>query len=188
MMLYLCNTRPDIQFAVSQCARFTADPRRSHEIALKRIGRYLKGTKEQGLILRPDNALEIELFFDANIAGLHGYEDPEDPSSVKSRTGYVICIAKCPVVWVSRLQTKTAFPTMMAEYIALSTAMQDLIPFKRIAEEVCIHMGLSEDKLVTIRTKTVVHEDNNGAMILAKLPPGRSTHTSKFFNVKYHWF
>ena len=49
-------------------------------------------------------------------------------------------------------------------------------------------MGLSEDKIATIRTKTVVHEDNNGAMILARLPPGRSTPTSKFFNVKYHWF
>jgi Reverse transcriptase (RNA-dependent DNA polymerase) len=188
MMLYLCNTRPDIQFAVSQCARFTADPRKSHEIALKRIGRYLKGTKDRGLVLKPDDALEIELFVDADFAGLHGYEDPEDPTSVKSRTGYVICIAKCPVVWVSRLQTETALSTMMAEYIALSAAMRDLIPFKRIAEEVCTHMGLSEDKLATIRTKTVVHEDNNGAMILAKLPPGRSTPTSKFFNVKYHWF
>jgi Reverse transcriptase (RNA-dependent DNA polymerase) len=188
MMLYLCNTRPDIQFAVSQCARFTANPKRSHEVALKRIGRYLKGTKERGLILKPDDALEIELFVDADFAGLQGYEDPEDPTSVKSRTGYVICIAKCPVVWVSRLQTETALSTMMAEYIALSTAMRDLIPFKRIAEEVCTHMGLSEDKLATIRTKTIVHEDNNGAMILAKLPPGRSTPTSKFFNVKYHWF
>lgn len=188
MMLYLCNTRPDIQFAVSQCARYTANPKQSHEVALKRIGRYLKGTRENGLILKPDDALEIELFVDADFAGLHGYEDPEDPTSVKSRTGYVICIAKCPVLWVSRLQTETALSTMMAEYIALSTAMRDLIPFKRIAEEVCSHMGLSDDKIAVIRTKTVVHEDNNGAMTLAKLPPGRSTPTSKFFNVKYHWF
>lgn len=188
MMLYLCNTRPDIQFAVSQCARYTASPKQSHEVALKRIGRYLKGTRENGLILTPDEALEIELFVDADFAGLHGYEDPEDPISVKSRTGYVICIAKCPVLWVSRLQTETALSTMMAEYIALSTAMRDLIPFKRIAEEVCSHMGLSDDKIAVIRTTTVVHEDNNGAMILARLPPGRSTPTSKFFNVKYHWF
>ena len=84
MMLYLCNTQPDIQFAVSQCARFTADPRQSHEVALKRMGRYLKGTRERGLILNPDEALEIKLFVDADFAGLHGYEDPEDPSSVKS--------------------------------------------------------------------------------------------------------
>ena len=188
IMLYLCNTRPDIQFAVSQCARYTSKPKQSHEVALKRIGRYLNGTRVNGLILKLENALKIELFVDADFAGLHGYEDPEDPTSVKSRTGFVICIAKCPVLWLSRLQTETALSTMMAEYIALSTAMRDLIPFKRITEEVCSHMGLSDDKIAVIRTKTVVHEDNNGAMILAKLPPGRSTPTSKFFNVKYHWF
>jgi hypothetical protein len=187
IMLYLCNTRPDIQFAVSQCARLTADPRRSHKIALKCIRRYMKGTKEQGLVLKPDDALKIKLFVDADFAGLHGLEKPEDPTSVKRCTGFVICIAKCPVtIWVSRLQTKTALS--MAKYIALSTAMRDLKPFKHIAEEVCTYMGLSKDNIATIQTKTMVQEDNNGAMILAKLPPGRSTLKSKFFNVKYHWF
>jgi hypothetical protein len=149
MLLYLCNTRPDIQFGTSQCARFTADPKHSHEVALKRIGRYLKGTRTRGLVLNPDDKLEIEMFVDADFAGLHGYEDPEDPTSVRSRTGYVICIAKCPVMWVSRLQTETAMSTMHAEYIALATAMRDLIPFKRIAQEVCTHMGLSDEKLAT---------------------------------------
>jgi hypothetical protein len=32
------NSRPDITFAVSSAARFSHDPKRSHEIALKRIG------------------------------------------------------------------------------------------------------------------------------------------------------
>jgi hypothetical protein len=140
------------------------------------------------LILKPDEELKIEMFVDAHFAGLHGYEEPEDPTSVRSRTGFVICLAKCPVTWVSKLQTETAMSTMHAEYIALSAAMRDLIPFKRIAEEVCGHMGLSDEKLAVIHTKTVVHEDNSGALILAKLEPGRSTPTSKFFNVKYHWF
>ena len=49
-------------------------------------------------------------------------------------------------------------------------------------------MGLLDDKVATIKAKTVVHEDNNGALTLANLEPGRSTPTSKFFNVKYHWF
>jgi hypothetical protein len=44
MLGYLqSNSRPDITFAVSCAARFSNDPRRSHELALKRIGRYLKG-------------------------------------------------------------------------------------------------------------------------------------------------
>jgi hypothetical protein len=31
MMLYLCNTRADVQFATSQCAQYTADQRHSHK-------------------------------------------------------------------------------------------------------------------------------------------------------------
>jgi hypothetical protein len=77
---------------------------------------------------------------------------------------------------------------MHAEYIALATAMRDLIPFKRIATEVCRHMGLSDEKRAVIKAKTVVHEDNNATLTLANMEPGRSTPTSKFFNVKYHWF
>ena len=38
MLLYLASsTRADIQYAVHQCARFTHDPKRSHEEAVKRI-------------------------------------------------------------------------------------------------------------------------------------------------------
>jgi hypothetical protein len=45
----------------------------------------------------------------------------------------VICIAKkCPILWISKLQTETALSTMHAEYVALSMAMRDLIPIKRI--------------------------------------------------------
>ena len=49
MMLHLAsNSRPDIAFAINQCARFTHCANVVHEIALKRIGRYLKSTRESG--------------------------------------------------------------------------------------------------------------------------------------------
>jgi hypothetical protein len=42
MLLYLSvHTRPDLAYSVSQVARFMFNPKHSHEIALKRIGRYL---------------------------------------------------------------------------------------------------------------------------------------------------
>ena len=40
---------PDISFTVHQCARFTHAPQHSHAMAVKRILRYLQGTKEKGL-------------------------------------------------------------------------------------------------------------------------------------------
>ena len=56
MLLYLSgHSRPDIAFAVHQCARYTFRPTRKHELALIRIGRYLKGTMDKGLILSPSD-------------------------------------------------------------------------------------------------------------------------------------
>jgi hypothetical protein len=43
------NTRPDISMAVHQCARFCTAPRALHELAVKRIARYLLYTRTQGL-------------------------------------------------------------------------------------------------------------------------------------------
>ena len=54
MMLYLAsNTRPDISFAVHQCARLTHNTNVSHEIAVKIICRYLQGTKDNGTLEIP---------------------------------------------------------------------------------------------------------------------------------------
>ena len=47
------STRADLEYAVHQCARFMANPKRSHGIAVQHIGRYLLGTRDQELILTP---------------------------------------------------------------------------------------------------------------------------------------
>ena len=44
MLMYLAsNSRPDIAFAVHQCARFSHCPKASHEVAVKKICRYQIG-------------------------------------------------------------------------------------------------------------------------------------------------
>ena len=58
MLTYLArNTRPDIEYAVHQCARFQSDPRKPHGNAIKRIGRYLLGTRTQGINFKPTKDL-----------------------------------------------------------------------------------------------------------------------------------
>ena len=53
-MLYLApNTRPDISFSVHQNARFKHNTKTSHKTAVKRICRYLQGTKDNGLVFNP---------------------------------------------------------------------------------------------------------------------------------------
>ena len=143
MMLYLCgHSRPDISFAVHQCARYTFTPKRSHEKALIRIGRYLKGTIDKGLTLRPTEDLTLDCYPDADFGGLWNYESPQDPHSVRSRTRYVINLCNCPVIWVNKLQTAIALSTMEAEYIALSQACKDLFPIIDLVNELSDTLGL----------------------------------------------
>ena len=71
MLTYLArNTRPDIEYAVHQCARFQNDPKRPHANAIKRIGRYLLGTRDKGIIFSPNGILtHVECYVDADFAG-----------------------------------------------------------------------------------------------------------------------
>ena len=121
MLLYLVNTRPDIQYSVHSCCRFVHSPRKSHAEAIKRICRYLVATQHKGLTFDIEcSNLKLNCFVDADFAGLHKYEDHNDPISAKSRTGYVICLGGSPISWCSKLQTETALSTTESEMLEKS--------------------------------------------------------------------
>ena len=169
MMLYLAgNTRPDIAFAVNQAARHTHNPRAIHEEALVKIARYLQGTKDKGLRFRPStsNQLRLDAYCDADFAGLWGSEAAVDPTSVKSRSGFVIMYDGCPVIWKSKLQSLIALSTMEAQYISLSMCMRDLIPLRRVLHDLCEVFDLGE---AGVSAHSTVFEDNSAALTLANL-------------------
>ena len=187
MLQYLQgHSRPDITYAVSQCARFTHSPKRSHERALERIGQYLKGTIQEGLIMKPTQNLDLDCYVDADFAGLWPYENKNDPVCVKSRTGFVLCIADCPIIWVSKLQDAIALSTQEAEYYALSYWMRSVLPLQRLFRGTARGLGLTKEQTTTFRTS--VWEDNQGAHNLANMEPGRITPRSKHYAIKFHWF
>ena len=184
MLNYLVScTRPDLLYSVHQCARFSVNPMLSHEQAVKRICRYLLGTKEQGLIMTPDISVGIDCFVDADFAGNWRKEDAEDRNSLLSRTGFVIFFCACPITWVSKLQTEVALSTTEAEYISLSHSMRELIPFRSLVLEF-------QERLQYLSSATTisckVFEDNNGALELANKPKFRPR--TKHIGIKYHHF
>ena len=63
------SSKPDIAYATHSAARFSVNPKASHNKGVKRIINYLKGTKENGLIMYPKNDEELECFVDADFAG-----------------------------------------------------------------------------------------------------------------------
>ena len=63
---YLMFTRPDIAYAVQQVCLHMHDPREPHLVALKRILRYLQGTLDLGLLLRPSTSSDLVVYTNAD--------------------------------------------------------------------------------------------------------------------------
>jgi hypothetical protein len=89
-MLYLeKSTWPDISCAVHQCARFSAQHEAKHAEAVKRIGRYLLGTQEKGLNMKP-NGEGLECWVDASHASEWSNKSAiNDSDTARSRMGYL---------------------------------------------------------------------------------------------------
>ena len=85
----------------------------------------------------------------------------------KSRTGYVITFAGCPVLWVSTLQKEMTLSAVEYEYIALSTSCKDLFPILDLVQEMgqCFGLPINDTCNMHIR----IHEDNVGALTLGNL-------------------
>jgi hypothetical protein len=177
-------SRPDIAYAVHQCARFSADPRVEHGKAVRHLGRYLAGTRDKGLIYRPGDGT-YDCYVDADFAGNWDPTDAEtDSATARSRTGFVIMYAECPIIWASKMQTEVALSTTEAEYIALSQALRDCIPLIDLSKE--IQARGYEIGTVVPKVHCRVFEDNSGALELVKVPKMRPR--TKHINVKYHHF
>ena len=164
LLMYLAaNSRPDIAYATHAAARFTHAPKASHALAVKRILRYLKGTADKGLILRPTDEQRVDCYVDSDFAGLFGVEDDQDPTSVKSRTGYVIMYRGTPLLWISKMQTQVALSTMEAEYLALSQSMRDLIPIREVLKEIMKYVLGTPDVLVKYHSHSKAYEEVSGS-------------------------
>jgi hypothetical protein len=185
MLLYLAtNTRPDISFAVSQVARFNHNPKQSHARAVKMILRYLHGTSEMGMIVKPTGTLELVDWSDSDFCGLYHRDPDARPSSVKSRGGFMLTLSKVPLVWKSQLHSEITLSTTEAEYSTLSTSLRTLLPLRELLIEVTKAIGIEPTLRASIHCR--VFQDNRAAHLLATQQ--RLTNRTKYFLAKFHWF
>ena len=165
-LLYLSGwTRPDIAFAVRNVAKFTENPTMQHWIAVKRILRYIKGTLDYGIQYRKGNEQ------------LLGYSDASwanDLDDRKSVSGYIFMLSGGPISWRSKKQTTVALSTAEAEYVALAAAAQEAVWLRSVMK------GLNKEI-----PPTVIHEDNQSAIAIAKNPQFHSR--TKHVDIKYHF-
>jgi hypothetical protein len=180
------STRPDIAVAVHQCVRFLSDPKQCHADAVRYFGKYLQGTKEEGIYLDPNNK-SFECWVDADFLGqyIKGAKDMAlDAMTAKLRTGFIITYAGCPITWTSKVQRDAALSLTESEYIAMSEAFRVMLPMMDLVED-------SRANGVPMRTGPPVvrckaFEDNSGALELVGLPKMRLR--TRHINVKYHHF
>jgi len=200
LMYAMLGTRPDIAFAVSVVSRYASNPDSTHEKALKRIFRYLRGT------------IALKLTYQGALSELSGYTDADwagDHGTRRSTSGYVFSLGSAAISWSSKRQTTVALSTCEAEYMGQTQAVKEAIWLERLLNDLapmrvnkrslkrtinakappkivdnppdialisCSGMNNSFDE--TFALLTVIYADNQGAIALARNPTqhGKSKH------------
>lgn len=171
LMYAACSTRLDISYAVSTLSQFSANPDTTHFGALKRILRYLQGTRGCSLTYRATEPADQQ-------PKLFGYTDSDfanDKSDRRSVSGYVFILCNGAVSWASRRQKTTALSTTEAEYVAASEAVREATWWRSFLGE------LGYDTT----TPTPVLGDNAGSVYLAKNNDHHAR--TKHIDIKHHF-
>ena len=100
--------RLDICYVVGMVSRYQANPGMIHWKAVKRILRYLKGTKDYSLCYQGKELRWV------------GYSDVDQASDLderKSTSGYIFLLNNGVISWKSKKQTCITLSTMEIEFI-----------------------------------------------------------------------
>jgi len=130
-------TRPDISHSVQLLSRDLGSPLTvAHFEACQYIFRYLLGTTDYGLCYKNHDhnnhnhnniEINIEAYSDADYAG--------DKANSKSTTGYIILINNNIAHWQSKQQTSVSVSTCQSEYLAMASAVKDIIWYQQLLEQ-----------------------------------------------------
>lgn len=164
---YLTCTRPDISYSVGVVSRFMEEPKYAHWKAMKRILRYIKGTKSLGLFYSESSEFELKGYSDSDWCG--------DVDDRKSTSGFVFYLGDTAFTWVSKKQPIVTLSTCEAEYVAASWCVCHAIWLRNLLCE----LGLPQDEATKIQV------DNKSAIELAKNPVHHER--SKHIDVRFHF-
>jgi hypothetical protein len=170
-------SRPDIAFAVQALSRHLQCSGEEHWMAGKRVLRYLRGTRTLGIKYSAEGARDGEPLV-GYAQELQGFSDADwagDRETRRSTTGYVFKMAGGSVSWGSKLQQSVALSSAESEYMAASVATQEALYLRRLLGD----LGVEQ------RGPTVIWEDNQGCVALAKNPVHHQR--TKHIDIRYHF-
>ncbi|XP_047339512.1 secreted RxLR effector protein 161-like [Impatiens glandulifera] len=165
-LIYL-NTRPDITHSVSLLSRFLNEPSQIHFATAKRILRYLKGTKTQGIEFKKESECKLVGYTNSDWAG--SIDDR------KSTSGYIFCLGSNVISWSSRKQKSMVLSSAEAEYIECTDAAYEAVWLQRILKD----MKFDQCE------PTIIHCDNMLAIAMTKNPVFHAR--SKHIELRHHF-
>ncbi|UYV75180.1 hypothetical protein LAZ67_12002775 [Cordylochernes scorpioides] len=128
-LLYLSTkSRPDIAFAVTLLSRYNQNPREMHMGAAKRILRYLKGTKQCGLIYTKGD-VELKAYTDASW-------NCGRSNTARSTAGLTFYLDKNLISWSSKTINNTCLSTCDSEICGLLQTVKKAIYIQYLFEEI----------------------------------------------------
>lgn len=176
LLYFVVSTRIDIAHAVHKLTLFTRNPGRRHWEAAKRVLAYLRATATHGLLFRgldPSTGLSRRIvasaYCDSDYAG--------DKDTRRSTSGVLAFVGGNVVAWSAKRQPIVTLSSCEAEYVAMSTAVQELRWLRSLLHEI----GFPVD------TPSPLLCDNQAAIALSQSQPERSAARTKHIDVRYHF-
>jgi Reverse transcriptase (RNA-dependent DNA polymerase)/gag-polypeptide of LTR copia-type/Integrase core domain/GAG-pre-integrase domain/Zinc knuckle len=164
-MYAMLGTRPDIAFANTVVSKFSGNPGMAHWEAVKRIYRYLIGTKDMWLTYGGEERVLV------------GYVDA-DGSMAEDRhaiSGYAFLIDGGAVSWSSKRQEIVSLSTTESEYVAATHAAKEALWLRSLISQL---FGNTAEA-------TTIFSDNQSAIALTK---DHQYHArTKHIDVRFHF-
>ncbi|GJT99370.1 zinc finger, CCHC-type containing protein [Tanacetum coccineum] len=134
---------------------------------VKQVIRYIKGTKEHGIIYKKEGGCKITGYSDSS----YGINTDQG----KGTTGIVFYFGESPITWCTQKQPTVALSSCESEFMAATGAACQALWLKRLLSE----LTGWEEKRITLKV------DNISAIALVRNPVfhGRSKH----IDIRYHF-
>ena len=144
-LLYLTASRPDISYNAGVCAKYQANLKESHMIALKRIIKFFKTTADFGVWYSKDT--------NDVLAGYSDIYKAENANDRKSTSGGCFYVGNNLVSWMSKKQNSISLSTIEAEYITAGSCCPQLLWMQKLLHNYSICH--TDDQKVELFTKSL---------------------------------
>jgi hypothetical protein len=131
-------------------------PKKEHGETIKWLGRYLKGTCNKGLILKPDGVSGLEVYVNANLVGNWDPQDTLSQDSPRSRHRYKVKFNNCPILWKLQMATEIALSSTESEYTGASATLCEAIPVMELLKEMKSLLVIAKQRSIVSFMKTIV--------------------------------